>query len=228
MPEDKDNNTMRILAFSTSSEILSVCVTENGIVKALHHSKEEKKHSAVLMPAVDRVLEYAGMDIRMIDLFACDIGPGSYTGIRIATAAANAFLAASDKKVVGITSLDALCFALLPDENIISVMIHARNDQIYAALYFGGKLCFGYYAGAAGPYLDMLRSQYQDRRITFAGSGAGVFSDDITRRFENALFAKRSFDEVSARSIAMIANETGGGRDILIPVYLKPSSAKER
>lgn len=219
---------MRILAFSTSSEVLSVCVMDKGIVKARYHSREDKKHSVVLMPAIDNALRSAGLDIRMIDLFVCDTGPGSFTGIRIGTAVANAFLAASDKKVLGITSLDALHQGLLPYEGMMCVMIHARNDQIYAAAYSEGELCGGYYAGSISTYLDILKEKHQDRKITFAGDASGLFFADIKQRFNEAVFAGRCFDSINAVSMTVYACGKGGGRDFLVPLYLKASSAKER
>ena len=60
-------------------------------------------HSVVLMDEIEKCLAESGFDKNDIDVFACAIGPGSFTGIRIGVATVKALAYALGKKVLGVT-----------------------------------------------------------------------------------------------------------------------------
>lgn len=62
------------------------------------------RHSSALMPAVDELFSRAGIAPKDLDFFACDIGAGSFTGIRIGIATAKGFALATGKPILPITS----------------------------------------------------------------------------------------------------------------------------
>lgn len=74
---------MKILAISSSSKIASVSILENGFVLGEHTISSDKTHSVILMPILDNLLNDLNLSLKDIDLLACDIGPGSFTGLRI-------------------------------------------------------------------------------------------------------------------------------------------------
>ena len=74
---------MKILAISTSSSNASVSLLENDkLIKELNIS-DQKTHSEKLMPLIQELFTSTGYTLSNVDLIACDIGPGSFTGIRI-------------------------------------------------------------------------------------------------------------------------------------------------
>jgi len=74
---------MKILAISSSSKIASVSVLEDGLIIAEHTINSDKTHSVILMPILNDLLNSINLSLQDIDVFACDIGPGSFTGLRI-------------------------------------------------------------------------------------------------------------------------------------------------
>ena len=54
------------------------------------------------MPMIDEVCKFSKIDLSEIDVFACSIGPGSFTGLRIGLATIKGFALSLNKKVVGI------------------------------------------------------------------------------------------------------------------------------
>jgi len=218
---------VKILAFSTSSDILSVCISEDGFLVCEHSVYLNKKHSVLLLPVIDNVLKTAGIDIAHIDMFACDTGPGSFTGIRIGVSTANAMAAALGKTVVGISSLDILAHEVSDLDTAAAVMIYARNDQIYAAMYKDQKRVGGYYAGSIGAYLDMLRKE-TDGRVIFSGDGSIVFKDMVKDSMPlRSGFAVERNCMISAFALSQKALVTEPSGEFIVPFYLKKSSARE-
>ena len=91
---------MTILAISTSSTALSIALVERARVLARHHELIGRGHAEALVPAIARLLGDARPDAIIVD-----IGPGSYTGIRIGIAAARALGVAWAVPVHGVSAL---------------------------------------------------------------------------------------------------------------------------
>ena len=124
---------MKILAISTSSSNASVALLEDDkCIKELNIC-DEKTHSEKLMPLIDELFKSVNSTIDEIDLIACDVGPGSFTGIRIGVATVKGLALAKKIKVIGCSSLEALAYNMQNADNICSI-IDARNNQVYSAI----------------------------------------------------------------------------------------------
>ena len=86
---DGNRPQQRLLAFDTSTSSLAVAVMENGKLLAEQNIHAERNHSAYLVTAIEKVLEGAGITKQELDGIAVGVGPGSYTGIRIAVTTAS-------------------------------------------------------------------------------------------------------------------------------------------
>ncbi|MBR6021034.1 MAG: tRNA (adenosine(37)-N6)-threonylcarbamoyltransferase complex dimerization subunit type 1 TsaB [Kiritimatiellae bacterium] len=82
---------MRILAIDASSPVVSLAVCENGRPLAARTFSVPPRQSAQLLDAVPPLLDEAGLSFSGLDLVAVGRGPGSYTGLRVAMAAARAW-----------------------------------------------------------------------------------------------------------------------------------------
>lgn len=105
---DERRPLQRLLAFDTSTSSLAVAVMENGILLAERNIHAERNHSAYLVTAIDEALSAAGITKRELDAIAVGVGPGSYTGIRIAVTTAKTMAWALKLPVFGVSSLEAL------------------------------------------------------------------------------------------------------------------------
>ncbi len=119
-----------ILAFDTSTKICSVALYDGEKYYELH-DKSPMKHSVSLMPLIDRILNENGYEINDVDKIVVSMGPGSYTGIRVALACAFGLSDGMGAKVYGVSSLRALSYEA---ENACAV-IDARREHVYAACY---------------------------------------------------------------------------------------------
>src|SRR5512143_3266727 len=133
---------MNILALDTSMGACSAALLRaNGATLSLS-SREAvmaRGHAEALMPMVAEVLAEAGIAAREIDLIAATQGPGSFTGVRIAIAAARGLALATAAKLYGTDSLTvmartALASGLSPN-GPFAVAVDARRGMIYLGLY---------------------------------------------------------------------------------------------
>ena len=81
---------MKILSIDTSSKICSTAILENDKVMAEINLDDGKTHSENLMPMVAEILSQNNLTLADIELIACCVGPGSFTGIRIGVASVKA------------------------------------------------------------------------------------------------------------------------------------------
>ena len=77
---------MKILAIDSSAKTASVAVTEGGRLISECFVNAALTHSRTLMPMVDNALTQADMSFADIDALSVNVGPGSFTGIRIGVA----------------------------------------------------------------------------------------------------------------------------------------------
>lgn len=91
---------MKILSIDTSSKICSVAVLEDTDLIVEKHILDEKTHSQKLMPLIDEVLKSLKLDLSDFDLYACGIGPGSFTGVRIGVSTIKAFCDVTAKPTI--------------------------------------------------------------------------------------------------------------------------------
>ena len=166
---------MKVLSIETSSKICSVAILEDkNLVKKIELNNG-LTHSETLMPLIKQILEETNLILPQIDLLVCDIGPGSFTGIRIGVATIKAFSDSLEIPSVGISSLEGLAYSIKKD-GIICSMIDCKNDNCYYAVY---QLENGQYTILENPKADsvencltFLNYKYANSTITFVGDGA--------------------------------------------------------
>lgn len=116
------------LALSTSSPALSLALFDGAALLQHEHRLIGRGHAEALMPAIAAMLGE-----RLPARIVVDIGPGSFTGIRIGIAAARALGLAWGIPVTGCTSsllVAAQAFAIAPGLAQVTVLLDAGRGQI--------------------------------------------------------------------------------------------------
>lgn len=141
---------MNLLAFDTSTEIMSVTVqrTLDGAGQAVqanqvwqHSVPGGAQTSATLIPAIQRLMAQAELRFGELDAIAFGSGPGSFTGLRTACAVAQGLAFGANVKVLPIDTLLAVAeearYQHAADLNPWKVMalLDARMDEMYGACY---------------------------------------------------------------------------------------------
>ena len=123
---------MKILAIETSTELCCAALWLDGKVDA----REElagQRHSELLLPMIDALLESHGLKAVELDCIAFGAGPGSFTGLRIACGVAQGIAFGIDVPVIGIGTLAALAAASQADR--VVCCLDARMGEVYHAAY---------------------------------------------------------------------------------------------
>jgi tRNA threonylcarbamoyladenosine biosynthesis protein TsaB len=92
-----------------------------------------------LLPAVDSLLDRAGVALGELEAFAISIGPGSFTSLRVGIATVKGLAFESDLPIAPVSTLAALACAAGPTDRLVVPMLDARRGEVYAAAYAGAS-----------------------------------------------------------------------------------------
>ncbi|MEA3490087.1 MAG: tRNA (adenosine(37)-N6)-threonylcarbamoyltransferase complex dimerization subunit type 1 TsaB [Candidatus Omnitrophota bacterium] len=126
---------MKTLAFDTSTKFLSVALLENNDVRASYHEDIGIRHGEILVPTIKDMLEKTGWKIEEIGLICVGLGPGSFTGLRIAAATVKGFAAVLKNKVVGVPTMDAMIMNFRGTRRSAAPLLDARKGKVYSCIY---------------------------------------------------------------------------------------------
>ena len=103
---------MLILGIEASNGKCSVSLSlKDQIIYSIYNS-ENSKQAEYLVVMAQEVMKKSGYNFEDIDYIATSIGPGSFTGIRIAISAAKGFAIALGKKVIGVSNFETIFYRI--------------------------------------------------------------------------------------------------------------------
>ncbi|MFA6413431.1 MAG: tRNA (adenosine(37)-N6)-threonylcarbamoyltransferase complex dimerization subunit type 1 TsaB [Syntrophales bacterium] len=225
---------MNILAIDTSGVTASVALLQDETVLAEMFLNLGRNHSEILLPSIDHLLTATGLELRAIDVFACTVGPGSFTGIRIGVGTIKGLALAADRPVVGLSALEVLAMNAMGFQGKICPMIDARREQVYAGLYAdnGSEALINIIPERlieANEFLELIEGE-----TVFTGTGAVKYRDIIQRGLAGkGYFVVDHRNQVHASTVGVLAGRkarAGGLTDAvkLTPLYLRRSEAEEK
>lgn len=181
------------------------------------------------MPACEEVLEKAGLRVADIDLYACVVGPGSFTGVRIGACAVRGMAHAAGKPCAAVDALQAIAFGMRGFGGTVCPMLDARRDQVYAAAFARGEERLSDDAAISlNEFLDTLPGE---GALLFAGEAAPLHRDELKARFGERAQIAPSFalhvrPAVAAELAARMPREMYVSPEGLLPLYLRAPSAE--
>ena len=95
--------------------------------------------AATLLPAVDALLDRAGVALGDLEAFAVSIGPGSFTSLRVGIATLKGLAFESDLPIAPVSTLAALARVAGRADRLVVPMLDARRGEVYAAAYAAGS-----------------------------------------------------------------------------------------
>lgn len=218
---------MKILSITTSSSVCSVSILNDyNIIKELNLNNA-KTHSENLMPLISQILSETSISLDNIDCISCDIGPGSFTGIRIGISSVKAMAEAKKIKIIPVTSLQALSYNINIESGYICSLIDARNDNVYCGIFDKNHNLINNYIA---DHIDNVIKSLPTGNIYFVGDGSCIHKEKLINKFkELAHFAENNL--LSSANLGICAyNNTSSQSfltpDELVPLYLRKSQAE--
>jgi len=220
---------MLILAFDTSSKTASVAVLNDHIILYEVIVNVGLNHSEVLLPAIEQACIQTRTRVAEIDLFACTIGPGSFTGLRIGASTLKGFMLATGKPAVGVSSLAAIALNAEKSSKKICSLMDAGRGQVYTA-YFEFKE--DRLLEQIGPEQIVNPSKIENHPdIIFVGDGAVRYADMIGHEKNNIILASQHYCRAS--SVGLLGKEKFDREELLdadkfLPLYIRSADAEAR
>jgi len=218
-----------VLGIDTSTMTGGAAVVRDGQLVGEYVLNIRTTHSERLLPAIERLLQDAGLSLEEMDGLAVVVGPGSFTGIRIGVATAKGFAYALNRKLVGLTALEALGRQFQAFPGIVVPMIDSRRTEVYAQAFLGGKPLAAPHNSHLDEVLRWCRSQEQP--CLMVGDGAIAYREYIAAGLPEAVFPPPEFALLRPAAVAALGWERlkeGQYSDAFAvnPVYLRKTEAE--
>jgi tRNA threonylcarbamoyladenosine biosynthesis protein TsaB len=217
---------MRVLALETSTEYCSVALWLDGVVVE-RCELVGQKHSELLMAMLEDVLKQAGVKLAQLDGIAFGMGPGSFTGVRIACGAAQGLAFGADLPVAGVCTLQALAEA--SGKLRVIAALDARMGEIYHAAYEKRE---GAWVALSEPRLCKPEEvpPLSGNGWFGAGSGFAVHGSVLAERYAGQLqgadgAAVPQAVAIAALGAAQFAQGAGMDAAEALPLYLRDKVA---
>jgi len=220
---------MKILGIDTTTKFL--CLGAYDGAKIYEYNLElGTKHSALLVPTIKRVLDALEWHISEVDYFACGLGPGSFTGMRVGLATIKGLSWATKRPVIGISTLDILAHSVKDSDKNIIPIIDAKRNLIYCSIYKkkNRKL------SRVKPYMLLSIEEFfkiaKPDSIIF-GDAVTPFKEEIIRRVGGANILDKDYWYPKAHNIIALALERIKEKKFensfgIRPIYLYPKECQ--
>lgn len=217
---------MLVLAIDSTSDAATAAVVSDGALLCEYTQNQKKTHSVKLLPLIEGMLKDMDLSLTDIDVFACGIGPGSFTGVRIGAATIRSFCDSLKKPAVAVTSLEALYNNVNSFDGTVISLVFARENECYTAVYEDGKETLSPTVMTVDDIINIAK----DKKCLFVGDGATANYEKLSV-VSGASFASGRHNIISAAAIAEIAYkkaESGetGTSCVISPLYLRKSQAE--
>ena len=210
---------MLILAFDASTPVTTVALA-NGREVLVEVSVTARGASEALLPAIHAALGLAGEDLGSVERLLAGVGPGTFTGIRIAAATARTLSAGTGTFLSKNSTLTALAAPALSCSGDVLAVLDARRGQVFARRF-----------SEAGPTTDI----YCLRPEELAVEGSPFVVGDGAVRYREALSGLghipsdgSPLHRVAAVGHVISADLTPVSPEELVPIYVREPDAEVR
>jgi tRNA threonylcarbamoyl adenosine modification protein YeaZ len=212
---------MKVISFDSCNGLCSVALSIDGQIVDFKLENEISKQAERLFILIEEILNSNNLNYHDLNSIGLNIGPGSFTGVRISIAAAKGIRLASKLPLIGVSGLQALAYATEINKETVIAM-DARRDQIYLQIFNADKstnsspLLLNYQQA-----LEMLPKS----NFILSGDGAKFIAPYIKTDF----VFDQQLQQVDAKLVAQAALhtlKTDPNYNFAEPLYIREADAK--
>ena len=241
MKENLIHCTELVLAIETSGRIGSVALGRGETLLAQSVFSGFMKQGAELLPQIRTLLTQAQArpcDIRQVII---TVGPGSFTGLRIAVTVSKMMFFAHDVKIITVDSTETIAenapdsLGNNPDNPIdhICTILDAKRGLFYASVFDRGpdgwSKIYGTEVVTAEELLDWLAKRGKDK-VYFLGEGLVYYANKFEAPF-TAILDEQYWTPTAAGLFRvgqkLAAQGTFANPHALVPLYIRRPEAEE-
>lgn len=198
--------SMILLAFEFSTDLRTVAVLRDGEVLAeTEHARS--RHTPVFELAT-RALAAAGVDRAAVDALVVGLGPGSYTGVRIAISAVQGWSLGRPVRVAGVSSFEAIA-RRFPGPDPVWIAADAQREEFAVAPAAGGR--------CTGPVTLVSLAELK----SLASEGRRIVGPDVLPRITPA---EACFPRAAEVGVLAFESASWVPPETLTPVYLRETA----
>ena len=223
---------MKLLAVETATHACSAALFIDGQIQQRFEIVPQQ-HTRLILPMIDSLMNEAGLKPQQLDGLAFSRGPGSFTGVRIATGIIQGIAFGADLPVVPVSTLAALAqdFFNRNAETVAFTGMDARMGEIFWGVYEKNADGFAQLIGAEAvtPATEIIVPQMTGVGI---GSAWEVYPTELShalgdklQRYESELLPQAA--AIAQLGVLGLQNQQGVAAEYAMPVYLRDKVAKK-
>lgn len=225
---------MKLLAIETTGDACSCAIVVDE-TRYERHRLAPRRHAELVLAMVRELLDEAGLELAELDALAFGRGPGSFTGVRVASSVAQGLAYGAGLPVVPVSSLQALAQGACREGGYTKVLaaFDARMDEVYWGIYAADG------DGLMMPQAEECVCAAHAVPVPPAGDWVGVgegwcaYGDVLSARVGERLVSVEAQRLARALDVAILARAAhASGESVAassaLPVYLRNRVARKR
>ena len=223
---------MKLLAIETATEACSAALLIDGAIQE-RFEVAPRRHGELILPMAEALLMEAGLQLSQLDALAFGRGPGSFTGVRMATGVIQGLAFAADLPVVPVSTLAALAQTVVDrsESSLIYAALDARMNEIYWGVYQPNAQGRVQLLGEEQVIPASSASAWDHKPGIGVGHGWRTYIGELTDALEGAVSTCYVDELPRAAAVAHLAQaayEQGQmvSAEAALPVYLRDNVAK--
>jgi len=211
---------MLILGVDTAERFGGVALFQESAVSEERMMEKPLEHAERLIPLIDEVVDASGRNRSEIERIAVNLGPGSFTGLRIGLASAMGLCQALNVPLVGVGGCEAYR-RRAEEARRVCVLIRSRRDLVYAQWFAGSKPRERIQLLHEAELVDRLRGDA--RELTLVGSAAEVIYEQVSDH-PSLRLGEEEARRPSALAVARLGavSEAADQLSEIRPIYVEP------
>ena len=218
---------MKLLAIDTSGDVCSASLLVGAEIEQ-QLERAPRRHGELLLSMIEELLAHAGVGVTQLDALAFGCGPGSFTGLRIATSVVQGVAFGADLPAVPVSTLAALAQGHHRSSGATRVLaaFDARMGELYWGAYLLGDGDLMRPAAAEEVASPVDVTLPEDSGWSGIGSGWDSYGDVLRGRLGSRLTWVVPDAYCESRDVAILAAaELSAGRSVAaeraLPIYLR-------
>lgn len=125
---------MKLLSISTASDTLSLSIVENENLISSFATKGNRQHAELIAPKIKELMKTSNLKFNELDGVCVNLGPGSFTGLRVGLSTAKGIVFGADINLYGYTNFEGLLYSAITEKKVsgkVAVLIPSRKNEFY-------------------------------------------------------------------------------------------------